>query len=218
VKYKLEQDQTKETRIIFMVVIKTSGFWAGLSRGFSQFYYLCLVIIALFSFLPAFPNIDGFGRGLFLAYMPFLFMGVGFWLYETEKIKISQFIFLMIWVSVNYFYLTCKFVPVVLERYFDFAILGFILFTTAWYFQKKIKTPIILVFSNLTYSVYLFHNWLFDFFKNYLVRLDYQTLLSNIGATLMLFSFCFLIHKLLEKPANKLGSKIVSFYTDREIQ
>lgn len=191
---------------VFMAAIKACGFFGG-GRIRRQLIYLLMGVAASMNFLPAFPNAGGFGRGFFLVYAPFLFIGVGFWLYEAKNIALWQLASLVCLVFINYFLTTSKFEPTGMNSHF--AALGFMLFALAWRFRKRFQyAPIVLLLSDLTYSVYLFHNWLFDFFKYYFMRAELTILWANLGALAALFTSCFLMHKVLERPANMLGRKL----------
>lgn len=110
-------------------------------------------------------------------------------------------------VFVNYFYLISCYQPAWLSA--QFAVLGFLLFTTAWVFRSRFQvTATILVLSDLTYAVYLFHNWMFDFFKAHVTELLSLTQGANFLTLVSLFAFCFLLHRIIERPANKLGRNI----------
>lgn len=194
---------------VFMAVIKACGFW-GDAKSRSQVVYFLMCLTVGMSFLPAFPDVNGFARGYFLIYAPFLFIGAGFWLYEAKEIKFWQLILLVGLVFMNCFYLTSKFSPVSLDHHF--AVLGFMLFAAAWRFRERFQNaPIVLLLSNLTYSVYLFHDWLFDLIKNYFMRAQLSILWANLSTLAVLFVFCFLMHKIFERPANMLGRKLSSF-------
>jgi peptidoglycan/LPS O-acetylase OafA/YrhL len=183
----------------FMAALKYTGFW---NERKHFLIFILLITIGLMSQLPAFPY--GLFRGYFLIYGPFLFVGVGFWLYEQAWISFGWFFLLIIMVFVNYFYLISCYQPGWLSA--QFAILGFLLFTLAYIFRFKFQsTAFILVCSDLTYSVYLFHNWMFDFLKSHLIAIFTLTDSANLFSLALLFAICYLLHRIIERPANKLG-------------
>jgi peptidoglycan/LPS O-acetylase OafA/YrhL len=82
-----------------------------------------------------------------------------------------------------------------------YALLAFMLFFCTWHYRDYFESgKIVLFFSNLTYSVYLFHNWLYDFFL--------QIYNSKIIALITLFGFCYLCHIFIEKQGILLGKKV----------
>lgn len=187
---------------VFMAMLKAGGFW---DKRKHLLIFVLLITTTLMSQLPVFPDGSGVFKGYFLIYSPFLFVGTGFWLYEQKWITFGWFFALIIMVFVNYFYLISCYQPAWLSA--QFAVLGFLLFTTAWIFRSKFEsTTIILLCSDLTYAVYLFHNWMFNFFKGHLELL--LTRDTSFLALVSLFAFCFLLHRIIERPANKLGRGI----------
>jgi peptidoglycan/LPS O-acetylase OafA/YrhL len=105
---------------------------------------------------------------------------------------------------VNYFYLISCYQTYWLSAHF--AALGFLLFTVAWIYRAKFRvTTTILLLSDLTFAVYLFHNWMFDFFKIKAIQLLSSAQGTDFLALVSLFIFCFLLHRIIERPANKLG-------------
>jgi peptidoglycan/LPS O-acetylase OafA/YrhL len=206
---------------VFMAMLKTAGFWGERKH---LLIFVLLITTGLMNQLPIFPDGLGIGvfKGYFLIYGPFLFLGAGFWLYEQAWISFSWFFALIIIVFVNYFNLISIYQSGWLPHHF--AALGFLLFTVAWFFRSRFKvSTTILLLSDLTYAVYLFHNWMFDIFKENALELlslrqgqKFLTLellslqqCTNFLTLVSLFAFCFLFHRIIERPANKLG-RIIS--------
>lgn len=189
---------------VFMAILRAGGFWGERKH---LLIFVLIITTVLISQLPAFPDGPDVFKGYFLIYGPFLFIGVGFWLYEQNWINISWLLILTSVIFVNYFYLISCYQPDWLSAHF--AILGFLLFSIAWFFRKIFQsTMAILLLSDLTYSVYLFHNWIFDFFRDGFMKLFPSVQSSNYLALVPLFIFCFLLHRIIERPANKLGRTI----------
>ncbi|MCX7068394.1 MAG: acyltransferase [Methylococcales bacterium] len=206
---------------VFMAMLKATGFW-GVRKHLLIF--VLLITTGLMNQLPIFPDGLAIGvfKGYFLIYGPFLFLGAGFWLYEQAWISFSWFFALIIMVFVNYFNLISRYQSGWLPHHF--AALGFLLFTVAWFFRSRFKvSTTILLLSDLTYGVYLFHNLMFDIFKENALELlslklgqKFLTLellslqqCANFLTLVSLFAFCFLLHRIIERPANKLG-RIIS--------
>jgi peptidoglycan/LPS O-acetylase OafA/YrhL len=186
---------------VFMTMLKVVGFYGERKH---LLIFVLLLATMLMSQLPAFPDNPYLFKGYFLIYAPFLFIGTGFWLYEKTWINFGWLLALICLVFVNYFYLISCYQPNWL--FAQFAALGFLLFTTAWIFRAKFHpTATIILCSDLTYAVYLFHNWMFDFFKRNVTKLLSLEQNSSFLALLLLFAFCFLLHRIIERPANKLG-------------
>jgi peptidoglycan/LPS O-acetylase OafA/YrhL len=186
---------------VFMAALKTMGFW---SERKHLLIFVLFITTILMSQLPAFPDGLGLFKGYFLIYGPFLFVGAGFWLYEQTWTTFGCFFALIIMVFINYFYLISSYQPTWLSTHF--AVLGFLLFTITWIFRFRFQVNrTILLLSDLTYSVYLFHKWMFDFFKTNIIKLFSLVQGTDFLALISLFFFCFLLHRIIERPANKLG-------------
>ncbi len=97
-------------------------------------------------------------------------------------------------------------------RHSHYAGLAFLLFLTAWLLREKLAelaNGAILFLSELTYSVYLFHTWLFERIKQ--LPLAGGIFQHNIYALILLFLTCAILVKLIEKPGIKAGRKLVKF-------
>lgn len=194
---------------LFMAMLKAGGFW---DKRKHLLIFVLLITTVLINQLPAFPagsktyapNMYIVAKGYFLIYSPFLFIGTGFWLYEQTIITFGWFFTLIVAVFMNYFNLIGYYQPSWLPA--QFAALGFLLFTVAWIFREKFSsTTAIILCSDLTYSVYLFHKWMFDFFRDSFMKLLPLTQKSSFLTLAVLFVFCFLLHRVIERPANRLG-------------
>ena len=166
-----------------------------------------LITTVLISQVPAFPDGPYVFKGYFLIYVPFLFIGTGFWLYEQDWINFGWLLTLISGVFVNYFYLISSYQPSWLSA--QFALLGFLLFTISWIFRARFQsTRSILLLSDLTYSVYLFHKWMFDYFRDSIIKILPSIQSPDILALVPLFIFCFVLHRIIERPANRFGRAI----------
>lgn len=145
------------------------------------------------------PNF-GWSIAYFNIYLPFLFCGSLFYLYEIKAIKASTlFLFLLI-VFCYYFKMIAKYQSGWLNA--DFAFFAFIIFAMSWYWRDKfVMTPLVLLLSDLTFAVYLFHNWLYDYFLKLVGDFKYPITASLV----LLFLFCYGCVKFIEKPGVKLG-------------
>lgn len=187
---------------VFMAMLRAGGFWGERKNWLIM---VLLITTMLMSQLPVFP--EGPYQGYFFIYAPFLFLGVGFWLYEKETINFGWLLTLICTVFVNYFYLISSYQPYWLPT--QFAVLGFLLFTLTWIFRARFQsTKSILLLSDLTYSVYLFHKWMFDYFRDSIIKILPSIQSPDILALVPLFIFCFVLHRIIERPANKFGRAI----------
>lgn len=193
---------TLRVEIIFYAFMALVSFLKIQNKG----YILILLFIAFTIFLKKvapFPN--ELFIGYFTIYFPFLFLGSVIYLFEKKKINFIAMAIFVIFIFENYFSMINEFQKGWLAS--NFAIVGFIIFILIWLLRNsinniKINSYIILI-SSLTYSVYLFHNYLWG----------YIGLFFNTGNKLLIFLilliFCFIVTKLIENPMNKVG-KIVA--------
>ena len=189
---------------IFMAILRASGFWGARKH---LLIIVLLITTVLIGQLPAFPDGPNVLKGYFLIYGPFLFIGTGFWLYEQDWINFGWLLTLICTVFANYFYLISSYQPYWLPT--QFAVLGFLLFTITWIFRARFQsTTSILLLSDLTYSVYLFHKWMFDYFRDSIIKILPSIQSPDILALMPLFIFCFVLHRIIERPANKFGRAI----------
>lgn len=181
---------------LFMALKKQ--IWPSFFRE-KWFFVLLFLVVFIFSTLPPFPNALFLFKNYFLLYMPFIFLGIGFYLLEKREISSLLFLGFVIFVFYNYWKGIVLYQPNQMSAHFAF--LGFVLFTVVWKFRHSFENSEIAIFlSNLTYSVYLFHNWLFDYFT--------KVGMSKSIALFALLSICYLFHKMIEKPAINFSRKL----------
>ena len=175
---------------------------------------LFIISIGLYKATP-FPNNDLFAKGYLTLYGPFLFVGVMFYLYEIRKVSLGWLVFFMMLVLFQYFKLIAKIYPAWINTHA--VILGMLVFIAAWGLRRHLaETRSVLILSNLTYAVYLFHNWLFDIFKNYF--LIFQLKHATLFALVVLFIFCYLCNQFIEKPCVKIGRKVSKRFSQKNVK
>jgi len=161
-----------------------------------------LVFITLLMYsIPPIPDYDLPTTGYLNIYGPFLFLGAFFFLYQNNKITFSLLQAFIALIFFDYWSLLVVHNPRLKEAHF--AILGFGVFVTAWNCRNLLTSnAVILFFSELTYSVYLFHNWLYD-------RIKAIPIFNNdLCALVILILACSIFVKLIEKPGIYLGRLI----------
>lgn len=192
---------------IFMALLTKVKFWK--LSGVVQILIFSLCILAI-NILAPFPNFQDFASCYFSLYAPFLFLGSAFFMLQNRYIDKMVFVLFTILVFANCFYLTLVFKPISLTT--NFVIVGFLIFLFFYlkrnnlFFGVKINTTIINL-SSLTYSIYLFHNFLWIFIQK-LLALFFIT--SDFMILFILFIFCYFINKLIEMPLNKFGHKVAT--------
>ncbi len=173
---------------------------------------ILFVINVLLLVLPPFPYDETrFGYGYFTIFFPFLFIGVYFFLLEQKELQLKWFISLVSFVFAGYFYLISKYHPEL--TYVNFTILGFLLFSLAFNLRNSLKeNALISILSSLTFSVYLFHKWIFEEIKLTLLKCYETNVAIDLTALILLFLFCFMMNRTVEIGGIKLGNKILKHF------
>lgn len=180
---------------LFMIII-------GSLRMHNNGYLLLVMFVVLTLFLKYIaPFPDKLFVGYFTIYFPFLFLGSVIYLYEKQKINFISTLLFVVFLFENYFSIINDFQKGWLTA--NFAIVGFIVFTSLWLLREKLENfkfnGLLMQVSALTYSIYLFHNYLWAYIGKYLYTDNKLVIL----AILVLFSF--MVNKLIENPINKIG-------------
>lgn len=176
--------------------------------------YIFIFSTLLCGYVAPIPSIDIWSKGYFTIYGPFLLLGSVIYLLEKKYIGLLPMIILTCVVFFNYFKLIA--IYQVGWNSSHFAILAFSLFSLCWLFRNYfIVAPIILLLSDMTYAVYLFHNWFFEYAKHWLHLLRIEVFHPNLQALILLFLTCFLAVKIIERPFILLGRKLLKRFNER---
>lgn len=166
------------------------------------FIYLILVFI-LYKFGP-FSDISKFNKGYITLYMPILFIGSAIFLHEKNKLNNYLFYFFVFFVLIKYY----NYIPSISINTANshFLIYGFLTFIILLRLNKiLVPSNKIIFLSNLTYSIYLFHNWLWSYIYN-IVSLYFSKLpIQNFFTLIVLFIFSIFTYKLIELNFIKIG-------------
>ena len=171
--------------------------------------YIFIFSTILCGYIAPIPSIDIWSKGYLTIYGPFLLLGSVIYLLEKKYIGLLPMIILACVVFSNYFRLIA--IYQVGWNSSHFAILAFFLFLLCWLSRSKfIISSATILLSDMTYAVYLFHNWFFEYAKHWLHLLKIEIFHPNVQALLLLFLTCFLAVKLIEKPSILFGRKLLN--------
>lgn len=197
---------------LFMLIMKSTG----LIDRFKWLlpWVLVLATYTLGYFAP-FPNNGYWAHGYFTIYGTFLFLGSMWYLLEKQQINLTFFLVYVGYVLLQHYGLIAEHQTHWIKA--PFATLAVALFFIAWHFRNSLRlTPLVLLFSELTYSVYLFHNWLWDPIKLGIVnKLSLTFVHHKIQILIILLVFCYLTVILIERPGIRLGSRTLRFIKAR---
>lgn len=145
---------------IFMALLRALNF---IPRK-NSFQYIFIGTVLLFSLIAPIPSSENLSKGYFTIYAPFLLLGSMFYLFEKKQIMFSMFSVFTGLVFYQHYSLMALYQKGWLS--YHFAIIAFFIFLCLWLFRKYlIAGPWILLLSDMTYAVYLFHTWFFEYVK-----------------------------------------------------
>ncbi len=177
-------------------------------RSNPYIYYSILIALTIsIKYISPFPT-ENF-VGYFTTYVPFLFLGSVIYIYEKKSINIIALLLFIFIVFYRYFKAIEDFSNSWLNS--NFAIVGFLIFMVLWLVRDQLhKLPNsinknITLLALLTYSVYLFHNFLWGYIAKFLEIIGIE---NKIFIVLILFLWCFIVYKLIETPMNNIGKKL----------
>ena len=166
--------------------------------------WILLGSILVLGLAPPVPSARIWSQAYLNIYAPFLLVGVSIYLFEKAKIsKLLAFAIVALALLQSYRLLLVYHPHWVATHP---TLLGLLVFVFFWAVRGRlVATAILLWVSGLTYAVYLFHNWLFDYFKEALARLAIPVINIDIQALVALILFCGALVSIVEKPAIRLG-------------
>ena len=197
---------------LFMAVLKSVGV---LNQYRRLLPWAMLAATWGLSMMPPIPSFNGVFLGYFTIYAPILFIGVYFTLFERKEINLFWLILFIGAILYQYFEMIALYWPTWLGSHFVAIALS--IFISAWIGRKHLQaTPLVLLLSNLTFSVYLFHNWAWTPIKIFFEKLSLKILPADIQALFGLFILCYIMHKTVERKGIQLGSQLLSNWKNRK--
>lgn len=203
---------------VFMAILSSLDFMHKYKKMLPYTMFAMVVLLGLIAPIPA----GSWAIGYLTIYGPFLFLGSMFYLVEKKEVSYPALLSFIVVIFYQYFNLIVIFQSGWIKAHF--AVLGFSIFTFCWMLRRYIKvTPGILLFSNLTYAVYLFHNWLFDYIKMAIEKITHIYIYISfvnidIQALIVLFLICLFMVKCVEKSGINLGRFITKKLNKRAVK
>ena len=190
---------------LYMAVLKASKM---LDKNVRFLPYVYILTVLLSAFLCPIPSEEIWSKGYLTIYGPFLLLGSSIYLLEKRIISLSMFSLCMLFIFYNYYHFISVYQKLWINAHF--AILAFLIFSIALLFRKFfILTAWAAVLSDMTYAVYLFHNWFFEYIKDGMNMAHFEIRNPNLVALCLLFITCYLLVRLVEKPGIKLGKLVL---------
>ena len=184
---------------------------AGLIQHSRYLPLLYLVASAALCIAPNFPSAPGLAYGYFTLYAPFLFVGSLIYLFQKEMAdKRTAVVAGLLIITV--FLLE---IPHLQPSWKDsnYAIIAVLVFLFGFATRQHLPDgKIIRLLSNLTYSVYLFHNWTWYYINFYVEKAGLTIIPSSLQTLIVLFALCYCFHLTIETYGLAAGRRVLSFY------
>lgn len=161
--------------------------------------------------MAPFPGPGIWSEGYFNAYVPFLLAGS--LLYLAQKQLASRW--LCVGSIVALLILSMHVIATVQPNWkpSHYAAFATMIFLAGLLFRSRLKDSAELrLFSNLTYSVYLFHNWIWDYMAVPVKLLGLDGIWEKLAITIVLLAFCYLMHRTVETYGIRLGRPVIAAY------
>ncbi|MFS1909233.1 acyltransferase family protein [Vibrio lentus] len=192
---------------IYMGILKKVNIFDNLT---SRLPYIYLVTSAVIGLTSPFPSGEGWSQGIFSIYSPMLFIGSMIFLYERNIIKLYLVLFPTSLILGIHYYLMYSYSPD--WFYSHFSLIALTIFITTWWYRESLNvTSTVLLLSNLTYSVYLFHNWPWDSIKSFYDQYSINIIHPDLQALISILAFSYITLQVVEKPFIKLGNRLTQF-------
>ena len=193
---------------LFMTILKATGI-------LNKTTWLPLVVLTATLALYALPQIPGptiWINGYFTLYAPFLFIGVCIYLMQTQKA--SAYLCVAAIIIIAAFFV--KTLPVFHPTWstFNFAIPAICIFVGAWALRSVLPdSGALRLLSSMTYSIYLFHNWLWGFILVAVEKFGSSHISVKAQTLIILFFACYMAHRAIELNAIKLGKRLTVYFS-----
>lgn len=175
--------------------------------------WLLLSSILVLGLAPPMPSAAIWSKAYINIYAPFLLVGVA--IYLAEQGQMSRLLALTIAALglLQSYRLLLIHHPQWVEHHP--TLLGLLVFGFFWAARDQLATSAILLWiSDLTYAVYLFHNWLFDYFKIAAI----PAFNRDVQALIVLILFCAGMVKIVEKPAIRFGRALQKRFRKSQVR
>lgn len=198
---------TLRVEIIFYLVMAFLSAGGGMRVHLPRLLHALVAVALLCLVFAPFPTHASWAYGYLTIYGPFLLLGAGFYLFQVGAASTAHFAAFALLIFGVHYPLLMKYQPASVSAHF--ALLATALFGLAFGLRERLPSGRLLTWlSGLTYAVYLFHNWAFDYFRDGLMVWGAPRLIAGLGALACLLAGCSLAVRLIEKPGIRLGRRL----------
>lgn len=187
----------------FMAVLKYAGFFRT-CRHLPAVYVVALAGLYLSS---PFPGAWTWTFAYVTVYAPLLIFGSLIMLAESHQAIRAKCIGLMTIIFVMFLIMSAKLVSGWKEsNYMAFGVMFFLGF---WALRTKVAPNFAVSFlAELTFSVYLMHNWVWIYIDMALSYFEVGTQFRQVQILIILFLICYGLNRYVEKTFNRIGAKL----------
>jgi peptidoglycan/LPS O-acetylase OafA/YrhL len=188
-----------------MAVLKAVGLF---KRPTWTVVALTLTTALLYTVKP-FPSFAGWSDGYLTLYGPFLFLGSAIYWFEKRRISARAFVAFAAYILCAYLVVEPKLHPNWKET--NAVVLGIALFLVVWLKREHVRgNALIVQLSNLTFAVYLFHNWIWGYLELVVRWLNLSLVPGSCQMVILLLTFSWIMYNTVEKAGIRLGRVILS--------
>ena len=188
---------------LYMFAIKYIG-----AFNYQKFIPAIHIFAAYMLFIiPSFPGKGIWTEGYFNAYAPFLL--IGWLLYLVQYRHASRALCIsgiaaMLYISMS---VIANYQPI--WKISHYAAYATMIFFTAFFLRERLAdSKELRLLSDLTYSVYLFHNWAWEYIAIPFKAMGLVGIREQLAITATLLAFCYVMHITIEKYGIKLGKPV----------
>lgn len=185
---------------VYMGALKALGLLGAANRALPAVLLVSVLALGATPFpVHEFSMLKGY-----LIYAPFLLLGVGFSLRETGDLSGTLVLVLALLVFHQHYAMIARHQRPYMTAHFGG--LAFLMFAICWAFRRYITaTPLVLALSELTYGVYLFHDWGYELIRDQFAAAGVSLLRPEVQGLIGLFAVCAAANRFVEKPAARFA-------------
>ena len=180
----------------------------GVLRNTSVAIAVYVGVAAVLFWAPPWPRHAGWSDGYFNLYFPMLLIGSAIRLAQSAPrvVQVWAVAAIALILALSLWH-TAQIQP--RWQHHHFLQLALAVFVLSWLARQRIRLAALgLLLSDLSYAVYLLHNWLWDVLKQPAQAITSWPLLVNVLILAQLFGVCYLAMRWVEKPGIRLGKWI----------
>lgn len=169
--------------------------------------WIYILVCLILSWIGPWPQQPQWTQGYFTLFFPFLLLGSVIYLFQRGSVSLVSLLIFALFVFAMHQWEMLRWQPRWQHAYF--AHLATLIFLGCWYFRAHFHghRPVFFL-ARLTYAIYLFHNWMFDWLQNFFLYWQVPVLLANALALASLLLICTVLVATIEQPAIRLGRRL----------